>query len=105
MSWLPRTPPVAAKATQPEQFTQPVIQDKIGIQLSQDISATQWYCPPAVGYAERNSASEVAIHKLQTPAVISPMFGNHEHTSIFAEPDVINIAHPIEHWNFHPRVN
>ena len=34
--------------------------------------ATQWYCPPAVGYAERNSAREEARQMLQIPAVISP---------------------------------
>lgn len=30
------------------------------------------YCPPAVGYADRNSASDAAKHKLQMPAVTSP---------------------------------
>ena len=34
--------------------------------------ATQWYCPPAVGYADRNSARDAARHKLHMPAVIRP---------------------------------
>lgn len=35
-SWLPSKPPVATRATQPEQFTQPVIQDRMGIHFSQE---------------------------------------------------------------------
>lgn len=35
-SWLPSKPPVATKATQPEQFTQPVIHDRMGIHFSQE---------------------------------------------------------------------
>lgn len=34
--------------------------------------AAQWYCPPAVGYAERNSAREAARHILQIPATMRP---------------------------------
>lgn len=34
--------------------------------------AAQWYCPPALGYALRNSARLAARHRLQTPAVINP---------------------------------
>lgn len=33
---------------------------------------TQWYCPPAVGYAERNSARDVERQRLKKPAVTSP---------------------------------
>lgn len=63
-SWLPSNPPVATRATQPEQFTQPVIQDRTGIHRSQEtdmisieshirthiysLTATQWYWPPAL---------------------------------------------------------
>lgn len=35
-SWLPSNPPVATRATQPEQFTQPVIQERMGIHRSQE---------------------------------------------------------------------
>lgn len=35
-SSLPRSPPVATRATQPAQLTHPVIHDKIGIHLPQD---------------------------------------------------------------------
>ena len=34
--------------------------------------ATQWYCPPAVGKADKNSAREAAKHRLQIPAVTNP---------------------------------
>lgn len=34
--------------------------------------AAQWYCPPADGYALRNSARLDARHRLHTPAVIKP---------------------------------
>ena len=52
--------------------THPVIQLKIGTQLFQLIIATQWYWPPAVGYADRNSASDAASARLHIPAVIRP---------------------------------
>jgi hypothetical protein len=35
-------------------------------------AAKKAYCPPAVGYAERNSASDAARAKLQIPAVKRP---------------------------------
>lgn len=73
MSSLPKRPAVATSATQPEQLIQPVIQERIGIHFLHEVTATQWYWPPAVGYAERNSAREVAMHKLQIPAVMRPV--------------------------------
>lgn len=33
---------------------------------------TQWYCPPAVGYAERNSASDKLKHKDPSVEVTRP---------------------------------
>ena len=44
----------------------------MGTHSFQLIIATQWYCPPAVGYADRNSASEAARARLQIPAVTRP---------------------------------
>lgn len=75
ISSLPSEPAVATSATQPEQLIQPVIQDRTGIQLLQDVTATQWYWPPAVGYADKNSARDAAMHRLQIPAVRSPFDG------------------------------
>lgn len=49
-----------------------MIQLNIGLQLFQLMTATQWYCPPAVGYADKNSANDAAKAKLHIPAVISP---------------------------------
>jgi hypothetical protein len=48
----------------------PVTQDIM--RLLGFIIAAQWYCPPADGYALRNSARLAARHRLQTPAVINP---------------------------------
>lgn len=36
------------------------------------MTATQWYCPPAVGYADRNSARLAARQRLQVPARTRP---------------------------------
>ena len=55
-----------------DMLTQPVIQLSIGCHLFQLMIATQWYCPPAVGYADRNSAKDAARHKLHIPAVMRP---------------------------------
>lgn len=66
--------------THPETLIHPVIHDKSGTHFFQPMTATQWYWPPAVGYAERNSASEAARHKLQTPAVTRP------HTTLVEPP-------------------
>ena len=63
---------VATSATHPERLIHPVIQLSTGLHDGQAIIATQWYCPPAVGYALRNSAREAASARLQIPAVINP---------------------------------
>jgi hypothetical protein len=51
-------------------LTHPVIHEIM--RLLGFIMAAQWYCPPADGYALRNSAKLDARHRLQTPAVINP---------------------------------
>lgn len=66
------SPPEQTSAIHPATLIQPVIQLKIGTHGFHAMTATQWYCPPAVGYADRNSASDAARHRLQTPAVTRP---------------------------------
>lgn len=83
----PSNPPLATRAIQPETLIQPVIHESRGTYRFQDITATQWYLecstavlqwrfvtywPPAVGYADRNSASDAARHRLHIPAVMRP---------------------------------
>jgi hypothetical protein len=63
---------VATRATQPDRLIHPVTHDNCLLILGGEIMATQWYWPPAVGYAERNSASEAARERLQIPAVARP---------------------------------
>lgn len=90
MIWDPSNPPAATSAIHPETLIHPVIQERSGTYRFQEMTATQWYLscqlmsiciqfefvktywPPAVGYAERNSASDAAKHRLHIPAVMNP---------------------------------
>lgn len=72
ISWLPRSPPVADKATQPETLIHPVTHEIPRLVFFQLMIAAQWYWPPAVGNALMNSAIEAARHRLKHPAVMRP---------------------------------
>jgi hypothetical protein len=88
MSCDASSPPEVVRASQPDTLIHPVIQEARGTQRFGVMTATQWYlrihqilsmkfladtyCPPAVGYADRNSANEAASARLQIPAVSSP---------------------------------
>ena len=71
-SVLPSKPPVAVNATQAPTLIQPVAKLMARLVDGQLMMATQWYCPPAVGYADRNSAKDAAKHMLQMPAKMRP---------------------------------
>lgn len=87
ISWDARSPPEVVRAIQPDTLIHPVIHDASGTQRFGVITATQWYlqnvrqanqrfkatyCPPAVGKADKNSASDAAIARLHIPAVSNP---------------------------------
>ena len=63
---------VATSATQPDTLIQPVIHDRPRRREGGAIMATQWYCPPAVGYADSSSARLAAKLRLHIPAVTRP---------------------------------
>ena len=72
ISSLASTPLVATSAIQPPMLIQPVIHDKNRLYRGGLMIATQWYCPPAVGYAERNSPIDMASATFPMPAVSRP---------------------------------
>jgi hypothetical protein len=63
---------VATRATQPDRLIHPVIQEIPRLSEGGESMAAQWYCPPAVGYADSISAKEAARLRLHIPAVTSP---------------------------------
>lgn len=60
----------AVKHSCPPMFIHPVIQEANGRILNGAKAATQWYCPPAVGYMDAISAIDAPMARVPRKAIM-----------------------------------